>query len=393
MIALTVGEWWTLVTACVCGAMCALAGCYLVLRKMSLLGDAITHAILPGLAGAFLLTGTREPWAMLLGALAVGLVTASATSWLSRVGRVPSDAALGVVFPTLFAAGVLLISLAADKIDLDPGCVLYGMIEFVDADRIAVLGVSLPRAFVTLSVAMLLCVGLLGLFWKEVRLVAFDAGLATSMGFSAAAVHYCAVAVIAGASVASFEAVGSILVVAMLVGPAATASVLTQRYERMFAVAAAVGVLAAALGTVLAVWWNVSVAGCIALMTGVLFALAVVVSPSQGLVASAWRRAALALRVRREDLLGTLYREHEAGAAATKPRRESRSRWDAIARWQLRTRGMIEASTGRDALTKEGLVEAQRLIGALHTRRSCPRAGSARARQDRSAGQEHSTSW
>jgi manganese/zinc/iron transport system permease protein len=287
---LTSSEWWMLATASMCGLLCGVAGCYLVLRRMSLLGDAITHAILPGLAGAFLLSGTRDTWAMLTGAMVVGLLTAAGTSWLARVGKVPSDAAMGVVFTSLFALGVLLISQAADKVDLDPGCVLYGLLEFVDIDRVRVLSFEMPRAFATLAGASGITLLLLTVFWKEIKLVSFDAALATSMGFSATLIHYVAVAVIAGASVASFEAVGSILVVAMLIGPPASASLLTQRFGRLIAISASLGVLSGAIGTIAAVRLNTSIAGTVSVVVGLLFALALFASPSQGLIATWLRR-------------------------------------------------------------------------------------------------------
>lgn len=367
MMLLTSSEWWTLATASLCGLLCGVAGCYLVLRRMSLLGDAITHAILPGLAGAFLLTGTRDVWAMLAGAMVVGLVTAAGTSWLSRVGRVPSDAAMGVVFTSLFALGVLLISRAADQVDLDPGCVLYGLLEFVDADRVRVLGMETPRAFATLAGASLVTFLLLGLFWKEVKLVSFDAALATSMGFSAAIIHYAVIGVIAGVSVASFEAVGSILVIAMLIGPAVTASLLTRRLGRMVALAGATGVLAGAVGTIAAVRLDVSVAGSVSVTVGALFALALVLSPSQGLVAAQARRAGLALRVRREDILGALYRLETDGA--TRVTREDAARLTQgvlgrMATRQLRWSGLVRGEAERMGLTPEGSASAQRILRA-----------------------------
>ncbi len=367
MMLLTSSEWWTLATASLCGLLCGVAGCYLVLRRMSLLGDAITHAILPGLAGAFLLTGTRDVWAMLAGAMIVGLLTAAGTSWLSRVGRVPSDAAMGVVFTSLFALGVLMISRAADKVDLDPGCVLYGLLEFVDADRVGVLGVEMPRAFATLAGAASITFGLLGLFWKEVKLVSFDAALATSMGFSAVIIHYAVIAVIAGVSVASFEAVGSILVIAMLIGPPVTASLLTQRFGRMVALAGIIGVAAGAVGTIAAVQLDVSIAGSVSVAVGALFVIALVLSPSQGLVAGWVRRTGLALRVRREDILGALYRletDQEARVTRRDAQRLTRGASGQIALQQLRWAGLVSGQAERLALTPEGSASAQRVLRA-----------------------------
>ncbi|HEX2838281.1 MAG TPA: metal ABC transporter permease [Phycisphaerales bacterium] len=360
---LTASELWVMATAAACAGACALCGCFLVLRRMSMLGDAISHAVLPGLAGAFLLTGTRDPLVMLLGAGAVGLLTTVLTAAIQRFGKVHEDAAMGVVFSSMFALGVLLISRAADKVDLDPSCVLYGMIETVSIDRVGLLGVELPRAFVVLGVAFGVNVVLVTVFFKELRLVCFDSALATSMGFAAGAVHYGLMALVAGTSVAAFEAVGSILVVAMLVGPGATAFLLTQRLGRMLWIAVAVGVACAAVGTVAAVWLDTSYAGAISVALGGAFALALVFSPREGLVVQQVRRLRLALKVRREDILGTLVRMAESGERE----REHAGRLAVlnrglgrVAAWQLVRRGLVAGG----ALTGAGEAEGRRVLAA-----------------------------
>ena len=116
---------WIVVTGALCAMACALPGCFLVLRKMSMMGDAISHAVLPGLATAFIVTGSRASLTMFLGAAIVGVLTAVFTQWISRFGNVDRGAAMGIVFTTLFALGLVLIRSAADHVDLDPGCVLY----------------------------------------------------------------------------------------------------------------------------------------------------------------------------------------------------------------------------------------------------------------------------
>ena len=287
--AYTADDWWTLATAVVCSVCCALPGCFLVLRRMSLLGDAISHAILPGLAVAFFVTGSREPLSMLIGAAGVGVLTALLSTGLSSWGRVPEDAAMGVVFTTLFALGVILITLAARQVDLDPGCVLYGLIEFTAFDTRTVAGIEMPKAFVELSVLLLALLGLMGLFWKELRIVSFDPALATSMGINAALVHYGLMTVVAATSVMSFEAVGSILVVAMLVTPAATAQLLTDRLGRMLWWSGAIAAASACIGHALAVRWNTSVAGMIASVSLVLFMVACIAAPRHGAMARLWR--------------------------------------------------------------------------------------------------------
>ncbi len=312
-LGLTIDDLWVMATAVCCAVACGVIGCYLVLRRMSLLGDAISHAILPGLAGAFLLTGTRDPLAMLAGAMAVGLATAFLSAGLSRWGRVPEDAAMGVVFTALFAIGVLMISMHAGGVDLDPGCVLYGLIEYVPFDTLEIGGAHVPRAFlVLLSVLAVDCL-LVAVFFKELRIVAFDPYLATTMGISAALVHYGMMTLVAATSVAAFEAVGSVLVVAMLVAPGATAHLLTDRFGRMVWIAAGVAAVAAVSGYLLALAWNSSVAGMISVAAGGEFLAAALLAPRYGVVSRLVQRLSLAMRIDREDVLGMLYRWHERG--------------------------------------------------------------------------------
>ncbi|MBL8874255.1 MAG: metal ABC transporter permease [Phycisphaerae bacterium] len=276
---------WTVAIAICCCIACGLVGCFLLLRRMSLLGDAISHAILPGLAAAFFLTGTREPIAMLAGAMVVGVLTALISTGLNRWGRVPEDASMGVVFTTLFALGVILITLVARDVDLDPGCVLYGLIEFAPFDTVRLLGLELPRSFVWLFIVLAINVTLIAVFFKELKIVCFDPYLATTMGISATAVHYGLMTAVAATSVASFEAVGSILVVAMLVAPGATAHLLTDKLGRMLWWSAAIAGLSAVLGYALAVRLNTSVAGMIATTALGLFVLAAIASPRHGVIA------------------------------------------------------------------------------------------------------------
>lgn len=281
---------WTVAIAVCCCVSCGLLGCFLMLRKMSLLGDAISHAILPGLAAAFFFTGSREPFAMLAGALVVGVLTAVISSGLNRWGRVPEDASMGVVFTTLFAFGVILITLVARDVDLDPGCVLYGLIEFAPFDTVRLLGMELPRSFVWLFTVLVINAALIVVFFKELKIVCFDPYLATTMGISATAVHYGLMTAVAATSVASFEAVGSILVVAMLVAPGATAHLLTDKLGRLLWWSTAIGTLSAVLGYALAVKLNTSVAGMIATVGLGMFLLTAVVSPRHGIIARQFHR-------------------------------------------------------------------------------------------------------
>lgn len=359
---------WIVATAIACCVACGLVGCCLVLRRMALLGDAISHAILPGLALAFILTGTRSPVAMFAGALAVGVLTAVLSAGLNRFGKVSEDSALGVVFTTLFALGVLMITFAARDVDLDPGCVLYGLIEFTPFDTLSIGGLELPRAFVTLGAILALTLGLIVLFYKELKLVCFDPALATTLGISAAVVHYGLMTLVAATTVASFEAVGSILVIAMLVAPGATAHLLTDRLRTMLLLSALVAALSAVMGYALAVMLNTSVAGMIASVALGLFIVAVIFSPSQGLVAKALRQLRLGLRITREDVLGLLYRAHESEASAPLAHEHLLHRAHAprSGRWVLallKRQGLVADDPARGlVLTSRGLDEARAVV-------------------------------
>ncbi len=282
---------WIVATGVLCAMACALIGNFLVLRQMSMMGDAISHAVLPGLAVAFLLTGSRASISMFLGAAAVGALTAVFTQWISHFGQVDRGAAMGIVFTTLFAAGLLLIAQAADHVDLDPGCVLYGAIELTPLDVLWELRwgetvIKVPRSFAVLGGIFLFNLLFVLLFFKELRLSSFDPELATALGFSAKTMHYLLMIAVAVTAVAAFEAVGSIIVIAMLVVPGATAHLLTNRLGAMIGLSLALAAIAAAAGHLAALtippWFGfteTSTSGMMAVVAGLLFLLAAVFVP------------------------------------------------------------------------------------------------------------------
>lgn len=239
---------WIVVTGGLISLACALPGAFLMLNRQSMLGDGISHAVLPGLAVAFLLTNSREVLPMVLGAAIAGVLTALLTQAVQRLGQVESGAALGVVFCGLFATGLILIRVASDKVDLDADCVLYGSIEtaVVDVGRV-------PRVTLISGGLLLVNALLTWLFYKELRLVAFDPALATTQGFNAGAVQLGLVLVASVTTVLAFESVGSILVIAMLVVPAASASLLTRRLHWLLILALGFAGLSAGLGHLAAI--------------------------------------------------------------------------------------------------------------------------------------------
>jgi len=366
---LAADDWRIMATAACCSIACGTIGCFLVLRRMSLLGDAISHAILPGLAIAFILTGTREPLSMLAGALGAGVLTAVLASVVTRWGKVPEDASLGVVFSSFFAVGVILMTWAARQVDLDANCVLYGQLELVALDTVTVGGIAVPRAIGLLLAVLVVNLAVIGVFYKELKIVCFDPALATAMGISAAIVHYGLMVLVATTSVASFEAVGSILVVTMLVAPGAAASLLTDRLRTMLALSGLLALIAAVAGYLLAVAWDTSVAGMVSTTAGAIFVLSALFAPRHGVIGRAVMRAGLALRIAREDTLAQLYRRAEGLADSVTGKGVSRTLGGirqrllvGVAQWSLVRRGLVEGRRSAPRLTDAGRAEAARIV-------------------------------
>ena len=289
---------WIVVTGIFAAVACALLGNFLLLQRMSLMGDAISHAVLPGLAIAYLLTYARASVVMFAGAAVAGLLTALLTDTISRLGKVDRGASMGIVFTTFFALGLLLIVQAADHVDLDPGCVLYGAIELTPLDvawQVDLGGFlwEVPRAVLVLGGTLSLNIGFVIIFFKELRLVAFDPELARTQGLPVAALHRGLMALVAVTAVAAFEAVGSILVIAMLIVPPAGAFLLVRRLPAMILVSVLLAAFSAVLGhagaLVVPGWLgftSTSTSGMMAVAAGFLFLLALLFSPSNGLLAN-----------------------------------------------------------------------------------------------------------
>ena len=285
---------WIIVIGALAAGSCALVGSFLVLRRMAMLGDAISHAVLPGIAIAFLVSNSRAPLPMLIGAGSLGLVTAVVVQWLHRGGRLQQDASIGVTFTALFAVGVILISAFAGQVDLDQECVLYGEIAYAPWDPwINAAGRSFgPRAAWILGATFAFNLAWITLSFKELKLCAFDPELAAALGVRVSLFHYLLMGATSITTVTAFESVGAILVVAMLVGPAATAYLLTDRLSRMLMISVALGAVASALGYVLARWLDCSIAGAMSVVIGAMFVLAMF-SPTHGVVVRRWRQRLL----------------------------------------------------------------------------------------------------
>lgn len=275
---------------------CALPGNFLLLRRQALIGDAISHVVLPGVVVAFLVTGTVAAWPMMLGAAVAAIVAVLLIEAVRWLGQVEPGAAMGVVFTALFAAGVLLLEQSdTSSVHLDVEHALYGNLEsliwfdaagwqsLVDPVALAGLPPQLPRlAIVTIVVALFI-----GIFWRALAVATFDAVFARSIGIHVGAVGFALVVVTAVAAVAAFDAVGSIIVIAMFICPPAAARLMTDRLGRQIAWSVAFAVLSAVLGYVLAGygpgWFGLphalSAAGTIATVAGLILALACMFGP------------------------------------------------------------------------------------------------------------------
>ncbi|RED57205.1 metal ABC transporter permease [Cohnella lupini] len=287
---------WIMVTGALVASCCGILGCFLILRRMALVGDAISHSVLPGIVIAFLVSGSRDSVFMLFGAAIIGFVTVFLIQLFQNSG-VQGDASIGVVFTSLFAAGVLLISLNASQVDLDLDCVLYGEIAYVHWNQLMINGVEVgPKAVWLLGITLFLIVAVIGLFYKQFKLCAFDPALAAAIGIPVALFHYVLMGLVSMATVSSFESVGAILVVGLLIVPPATAYLLTDRLGTMIGLSLVIGVISSIAGYYTAAVLDASIAGCMVCVAGVLFLLAFLFSPSHGLVVRKLRQRASTAR-------------------------------------------------------------------------------------------------
>jgi manganese/zinc/iron transport system permease protein len=297
--------------AIVTAVACALPGAFLVLRRVSMLSDAISHAILPGIVIAYFLTEDLNSPLLIVGAAATGVLTAGLIETLSRTRRVREDAAIGLVFPVMFSIGVIMIARYAGGVHLDVDAVLLGELAFAPFDRVMIGGADAgPKALWVMGTILLANLLFITLLFKELKLSTFDPALAATLGFSPVVLHYLLMSVVSVTAVGAFDAVGSILVVALVVGPPATAYLLVQGLGRMLGLSAALGALAALGGYWTAHALDASIAGSMATMVGVIFLLAFLFAPDQGMLA-AYRRRLLQRRRFAEQMLLVHLLNHE----------------------------------------------------------------------------------
>lgn len=268
-------------------AACALPGTFLVLRRVALMSDAISHSILPGIVIGFFLTGDRSNPLVMAGAALSGVLAVTLTEGLLKTRRVDKDAAIGLVFPVLFSIGVILITRYASGVHIDVDAVLLGELAFAPFNRATYFGLNIPVGIWVMGGILLLDLIVILLFYKELKLATFDPGLAAVLGFSPTLIHYGLMTLVSVTAVGAFDHVGSILVVALMIAPPAAAYLLTNSLSRMLVISVALGVLSALGGYLAARWIDTSIAGAMATMTGVIFVVTLLFAPERGLIARA----------------------------------------------------------------------------------------------------------
>lgn len=346
---------------------CALPGVFLVLRRMAMMSDAISHTVLLGIVIAFFLTRSLTSPLLLIGAALMGVITVSLVELLNRTKLVREDAAIGLVFPAIFSIAVIMISRFAGDVHLDTDAVLLGELAFAPFNRLRLFGLDLgPEALYTSGGILVLNLIFIVLFYKELKLATFDPALAAALGFAPAALHYALMTLVSLTAVGSFDAVGSVLVVAFMIAPPAAAYLLTDRLSRMLLYSALIGIFSAVGGYWLAHWMDASIAGSMATMTGVSFLAAYLFAPDRGLVAQARRRHS-----QRMEFALTMLTMHIANHTATaEAEAENRAlRLNEHLKWSpqfahevislAERSGLIQQENGLLTLTSTGLKRSQ----------------------------------
>lgn len=269
-----------------------------------MMSDSITHTILLGIVLAFLGTHDLSSPLLIVGAALMGVVTVWLTEMLTRTRLLAEDAAIGVVFPLLFSVAIILITRYAGSVHLDTDSVLLGELAFAPFDRMIIGGVDIgAKAIYTTGILLLINLAAIIIFFKELKMAAFDPMLAAVLGFSPAFIHYGLMTLVSLTTVGAFQAVGSVLVVAFMIGPPVTAYLLTDDLKHMLIFSGVIGAVNGILGYQLAALLDVSIAGSMAVITGMMFLAVFIFAPRRGLISSLLRQKTQKLEFAKATLL------------------------------------------------------------------------------------------
>lgn len=259
---------------------CGMLGVFLMLRKMSMTGDAISHAVLPGIVLGFFVSGSQRSLEVILGAGLLGILATLMIDWLRKKARVQLDASIGITFTLLFAIGIIFINLFAYKVDLDQECVLYGEIAYLPIDLwITKSGLNLgPRITWLAGLNFFFVSGFIYLLFKELTLTSFDESFGSVIGIPSKGINLALMSMVSYTTVSSFESVGAILVVAFLVVPPATAFLWTKNLIPLLKATVILGILISFFGYYLAYWLDSSIAGMMVTVAGLFFGASVLLN-------------------------------------------------------------------------------------------------------------------
>lgn len=358
--------------ASIVAAACALLGVFLVLRRMAMMSDAISHTVLLGIVIAFLITRSITSPLLLVGAALMGVITVSLVELINRTRLVREDAAIGLVFPAIFSIAVIMISRLAGDVHLDTDAVLLGELAFAPFNRLRLFGLDIgPEALYTTGGILLINLIFIVLFYKELKLATFDPALAAALGFLPAVIHYVLMTLVSLTAVGAFDAVGSVLVVAFMIAPPAAAYLLTDRLSRMLIYSALIGVFSAISGYWLAHLLDASIAGSMATMTGGSFLAAYLFAPDRGLIAQARRRRGQRIEFALTMLTMHISQHtarHEAEQENQVMQLHEHLRWSPKFAMEVvglaERNGLIRQQNGLVTLTESGLRRAQQEFNA-----------------------------
>jgi ABC-type Mn2+/Zn2+ transport system permease subunit/Mn-dependent DtxR family transcriptional regulator len=295
-------RWWMETLCCVLvGVACGVIGCYVVLRRMALIGDALSHAVLPGVVIAFLLTKSTGIVGLLIGAMLAGLLTAVLINLVGRFSRTKEDASIGIVFTALFAVGIILISAMPQGVHFDLTCYLFGNPLAVGRDDLLLMAIVCP--FVLLTIAAL---------YHPLKLASFDPVVAAAMGIPVTVLHYLLMGMLSATVVAGLKTTGVVLVVALVITPASSAYLLTNRLWAMMLLAGVFGALSTLAGMMLSFVFNCPSGPMMVVVATAIFAVVMLLSPSQGLLIATARRWRIRRHVESEDVLKAVYHNAES---------------------------------------------------------------------------------
>lgn len=265
---------------------CSLLGVFLVLKKMAMMSDAITHTILLGIVLVFFMTeNLNSPW-LIVGASLMGVISVYLIESLERTKLLSEEASIGVVFPFIFSIAILLITHYAGSVHLDTDSVLLGELSFAPFDRTMFLGLSIPSSLLSMGFILIINILFILIFYKELKLSSFDPLLASVLGFSPVLIHYALMTLISVTAVGAFNVVGSILVISFMVGPPITASLLTHDLKKLLGLSTLFAIINSLVGFLFAFGMDVSISGSMAVATGLSFMLVFLFGRKQGLISN-----------------------------------------------------------------------------------------------------------